>query len=364
MPRDTDDLTGAMMAGPEPQKAGTWTTDHAVRWVRPLVYLGCAAVFTADMVTDVSLFFGLFYIPLVCTAVFHRDPDSAWWLAGIAIVMIVLGFFFPVINAHVVTAIANRALSIAAILITAVLVRHTRLIHDRLAEQTRRTKRAEEVKTLLLTSLGSEIRNPLHAMIGLTELLIAGAEAGQRPPLRQIQDSSHRLLSAVETLIDVTQIEDRHFQSEPVDVAAIPPLVAAAWHRRGTDRQIQVVCSGLEGAKVMSHTDAWAVRRILELLTAIAADAARPGTSIVLGAQALLAQQEAAVTVHFSSADRLKSVLSPLRGDPSYQGTDDAMTATGIGVLLCQRLIAVTGTVLTVDDSTGPSVTLTLRLPA
>ena len=341
----------------------SWNTDQAVRWVRPLVYAGCLGVLTVDIVVDVSLFFGLFYIPLVCTAVFHRDPNAAWWLAGISVAMIVLGFFYPETNLHLATAITNRGLSIIAILVTAVLVRHSRLIQDRLAEQTVRTASAEQAKSILLSSLSEEIRTPLHAMIGLTELLISGADSGQRIPLRQIQSGSRRLLDTVETLIDAAQIEARRFKHDPVDTAVAVRGITRAWERAAAERQVRLICDAAPGRTVMAQTDGWAVRRILELLCGIAVDQVPPGTTITLSVAAR--DEDAAITLRLSSADNLTPVLDVLRASRPRDRRDEFLEpgTAGIGVTLCLELIAAIGAALTINETDGHGVSLTLGLP-
>ena len=57
-------------------KAGWWA-----RWAVPVICVGCGLAFIADITHSQTLAFGLFYVPLVCTAVFLRDRRATWWLA-------------------------------------------------------------------------------------------------------------------------------------------------------------------------------------------------------------------------------------------------------------------------------------------
>jgi hypothetical protein len=38
--------------------------------------------------------YGVVYVPQVCTAAFLRNPHCVWWLAAIAIAMVLLGCIF------------------------------------------------------------------------------------------------------------------------------------------------------------------------------------------------------------------------------------------------------------------------------
>src|SRR3712207_7681101 len=109
------------------------------RWMRLLlipIYIGCSLAFLTDITQQDLLAFGLFYLPLVCTAVFYRDPRAVWWLAGAASVLIGIGYFLPVVHPDQMVAVLNRVLSVAAVLVTAVLVHHARRAQDRAGGQT------------------------------------------------------------------------------------------------------------------------------------------------------------------------------------------------------------------------------------
>src|ERR1700722_1863105 len=90
-------------------------------WLAGLIYISCAVAFAGDLTHDITWAYGVLYIPLVCTAVFYRDPNFVWWLAATAAVMVVLGCLFPAMDFSV-TSLENRLLSIGAILNSAALV--------------------------------------------------------------------------------------------------------------------------------------------------------------------------------------------------------------------------------------------------
>ena len=133
-------------------------------WLRLVIYLACGFALIADLTNDATLAFGVCYIPFVCTAMFHRDPRAVWWLAALASVLVVVGFFVPAVDPDIVAGASDRGLSIAAIFATAFLVHHERKARERLIEQTIRANAAERVKMQLFTNLSHELRTPLSAI--------------------------------------------------------------------------------------------------------------------------------------------------------------------------------------------------------
>ena len=177
--------------------------------MRLVIYVFCAAAFVADVTHRDILAFGVFYIPLVGRAVFHRDPTAAWWLAAIATTLVIIGFAVPGLDTELIAGLTNRMLSIVAILITAYLIHHEGQIRARLAAQTERAEAADRAKTQLFNNLTHEVRTPLAAILGFADLPMAKARADQRGSIGHIQSSGRRLMATLDNLIDLTQIRDR-----------------------------------------------------------------------------------------------------------------------------------------------------------
>ncbi len=87
------------------------------RWLRLSVYIVCGIAFLVDVFTDAALAFGVFYIPLVSTAIYYRNTWAPWWLATLATAMVAVGFFVPSINPDIFHQVAEpRYYSIIAYL--------------------------------------------------------------------------------------------------------------------------------------------------------------------------------------------------------------------------------------------------------
>ncbi|MBN8897521.1 MAG: HAMP domain-containing histidine kinase, partial [Rhodospirillales bacterium] len=258
----------------------------------PAIYLCCAFAFVTDVTYDNRLAFGIAYVPGICTAVAYRRASAVWWLTGLAILLVAVGYFFPVVNADLVESLGNRMLSLGAIVVTAALVRYSRHIQEQLAAQTLRAEAAERAKTELFTNLSQEIRTPLHSIIGFAELMTANCRPDQKAPLAQMQIGGKRLLATIDNVIDLTVIEGRRFRREPVALQPLLRDLVAAAQTWASERDVALSMQE-GGSRAAVETDAWAVRRIVENLLSNALKFTQKGGTVVLR----LAQQDGRATI-------------------------------------------------------------------
>jgi signal transduction histidine kinase len=333
-----------------------------IGWLVPVVYLGCIVAFVADLTVDVfDLPFGILYIPLVCTALFFGDPRWVWRLAGLASVMAIVGHYLPEAPSNVGRAVTIRVLSVAAIWTTAILVRYARGIQDELKQQTARAEAAERIKTEVFTTLSKEMRSPLHTMVGLSAVMIAGCRPDQRMPLQHVQSGSKRLLATIENLIDLTHLDERPIATETVDVSGMIRQAEASNRQMAAERQITVALD-LPSAALTARADAWAVQRILDNLIANALKFSHAGGTVELAAE----QRAGAIALVVRDAGMGMSdeILRRL-GEPYCQELTGVRTAgTGTGLALSRRLARAMGAELAFNSEIGCGTTAILRLPA
>ena len=337
------------------------------RWLRLLtvpIYIGCFLAFLSDVTQEIYISFGLFYVPLICTAVFHRNPRSVWWLAFAAITMIITGFFLPIINPDQSVALTNRALSIVAVLITATLVHHARDIQERLAEQTRRAEAAERMKTAILSTLSEEIRQPLHGLAGLCGVMMADCRPDQRAPLGQVQASGKQLVGMIENLIDLTHLDERAIRVESFDVGQMIQQAVAAVQPAATDKDIMLAIDEEPGPAQVARADTWAVRRILDNLLANALKVSPRGGVVELATESGPNFVELIVrdTGIGMTAEALRKLAGPLIPQPTLGA--QPLNVDGTGLTLSRYLARAMGAELLFDSEPGSGTTVTLRLPA
>ena len=347
--------------------SGSELRDYRSRWTRRMtvpIYIGCALAFLSDVSFEVFMLFGLFYLPLICTAVFHSNPRSPWYLACLATVLITIGFFFPIINPDTVVAIINRILSIAAIFLTAALVRHARVIQDRLAEQTARAEAAERLKTEMFTTLSTEFRQPLQGLAAVAGVMMADCRPDQREPLGRVQQHAERLSASINNLIDLMELPDHALQRQTVDIDHILRGAMEAAYVLARSRQITLVIDQDEPIPHLANSDPWAVRRIVDNLVTNAVKYSPPGSVVELGVET--APQGIVISVRDTGNGIPDPVLRRLGETPQ---SDEAVLVRlgrgpGTGLALCRGLARAMGAELHFDSEAGSGTTVTLLLPA
>jgi two-component system NarL family sensor kinase len=333
------------------ERHGNWA-----RWLVPAIYAGCITAFIADLRSANELAFGVFYAPLIVTAVFHRDKRAVWVLTAIACVMVVIGSVFPDVAKDVTELVVNRALSILALLATAVFVWHARIVQEQLAEQTSRAAAAERIKTEVLTNLSQEIRAPLYAMIGVLELVAADSRPDQKAALGMVRSSGRRLVSTVDNLVDLTQLEGRLVPAEPVDLGQLMRQTAEARRPDAAARQISLVIAIPAGREIIADANPWAVRRILENKIEDAITHTPPGGRIEVSTVA--------------ERDEVSAVIATTGKWPAgamqvTSGADNVpLNPSIMGLALSQRLARTMGARLLFSDGSDEGTTIQLRLRA
>ena len=333
------------------------------RSVLAAIYGACAIFFLGDISVDQTLAIGVVYIPLVATSVFYRDPRSIWWLAGIATGLVGVGLFLPVVSENVAEAIANRVLSIAAIWIVAALMRHERNVAEQLAEQTRRAELADQAKARLLGNLSHELKTPLNAILGFSELMLADCRTDQVQPLGYIKAGGRRLLGTFENLIDLTQLDDRVLQAGAVDLAPLLGDAVRTMRVAAAEQRVSVMLARDRGNLPAALGDAWAVRRIVENLLGNAIKFSNPDGVVEITVEP--SRNLVAIIVRDQGRGIAPDVLLRL-GEPFFQGeagTARHFEGMGTGLALSLRLATAMHGRLVFDSSTGGGTCARLVLP-
>lgn len=97
-------------------------------------------------------------------------------------------------------------------------------LEEKVAERTRELAQANQVQAQFLATVTHELRTPLTSIIAFTELLMKEATPQQQEYLNDVLDSSRRLLSMVNDLLDLSRLGAGRLQIF-TDVLDLPELV-------------------------------------------------------------------------------------------------------------------------------------------
>lgn len=243
---------------------------------------------------------------------------------------------------------------------------------ERLQRDKEAAERANRSKSEFLSRVSHELRTPLNGILGFAQLMsldrVDALAPGQQRRLDSVVRAGRRLLSLINDVLKLTRIESEDFSLTPVSVdawaalsdciALIQPLAdeagvrlptlplgprASAWVK-ADPRALEQVLMNLLSNAIKYNRPAGAVQ--IEVVAPPAETAVR--ISIRDQGRGMNEQQQAAL---FQPFDRLGAENSRTEG-------------SGLGLVICQRLLDAMGGQLQVHSRPGVGSTFSIDLPA
>lgn len=224
--------------------------------------------------------------------------------------------------------------------------------------------RASHAKSRFLSAMSHELRAPMNAILGFSELLRDKPLSPENTLLvEHIHEAGTHLLRLIDDLLDMGRIEAGQFNtsSQPVSVAglvdAVRPLVDSLLARH------QVRLELAPGPDLAVQADAMRLKQVLLNVLSNAIKYNRPGGHVRLAME----QRPAArvrISVHDSgrgiAPERLSALFQPFqRVDAEHSGVD----GMGLGLALSKQFVEMMGGALGVDSTAGVGSTFWIELP-
>jgi signal transduction histidine kinase len=229
-------------------------------------------------------------------------------------------------------------------------------------------KRLDGVKASFFSVVNHEMRTPLTAIIGYTDLLLddESLTSQQLDLLRVVQDNSQRLLGLVTNLLDISRLEDGRLKirPEPLEMANVVDQAMVVITPMAEQKRIAITTDIPDGLPRVYGDP----RRVDQILVNLLSNAVKytPDTgTVVLSAQrdgdADLIQISVIDTGVGIPADLLPELFNRFVRAERAERSD--VMGSGLGLSIAKGLVEAHGGDLWVESEEGCGSTFTFTLP-
>ena len=229
-----------------------------------------------------------------------------------------------------------------------------------------RAKAAEKARSMFFSIVSHDIRTPLNAILGYSELLQrkAGTQADRDEALESIRASGTTLLQLVNDVLDLAKMDAGKLvlQPQPVRLSQLTDEVFASFRLAADGKGVSLLNRTEDVPAVM--LDSHRFRQILFNLVGNAVKFTERGSVTVLASwrDGILDVSVADTGIGIPS-DMLTHILDPFVQvqDPSH--APDRAGGTGLGLSICRRLAEVMGGEIVVKSELGKGSTFRVCIP-
>jgi signal transduction histidine kinase/CheY-like chemotaxis protein len=227
--------------------------------------------------------------------------------------------------------------------------------------------RSSQAKSEFLARMSHDLRQPLNAIVGFTDLLLMTEgeplTQKQRRHLGHVATASRQLLGLINDLRDLSRVESGRMEihPEPCDVAALLDETLALFRTQTQDGRISLV---LETASPLSRllADRVRVQQVLHNLLSNAFKFTPEGGLITVTAKQVGLELEIAVrdTGMGIPPEDQKRIFEAYEQAGSREGQQKGV---GLGLAIAKRLVELHGGRIWVESAPGQGSTFAFRLP-
>ena len=225
-----------------------------------------------------------------------------------------------------------------------------------------KAERANELKAAFFANVTHDLRTPLSSIIGSAEMLAQHVPDAQQDSVRRIERSSRRLLSTINSVLDLSKLETGAVEPdwEPIDVAD-EVLGTAEIFRPQADAQDLTLTTKVAPNHISAELDPTMLHRITDNLMSNALKFTDAGGTVSLRATAT---DEHVTIVVADTGMGIDDAFLP-RLFESFARGDDAIgqAGSGLGLPITKRLTELMDGTIEVDSQKGVGTTFTVRLP-
>ena len=273
-------------------------------------------------------------------------------------------------NAGTVMFIAAAIIGVLLLLLSRLVVGQRKL--EAALAEAREANAANVAKTTFLNSMSHDIRTPMNAIIGFTNIALSmSPEEKVRNCLEKIMKSSDYLMSLINDVLDISRIESGKIKYEPVpcDITEITDTVLAVAHGFLQGRNIEfVVTRGTPTAKYV-YADELRIREVLINILSNAIKFTKDGGTIRFEVEDQPVGDGKHVEVRYRISDTGIGMSEEYQAhlyEEFSQESDGARTnykGTGLGMAITKRYVDMMNGEIHVKSRQGVGTTFTVELP-
>jgi signal transduction histidine kinase len=233
-------------------------------------------------------------------------------------------------------------------------------------------ERANQAKSVFLAKMSHQLRTPLNAVIGYSEMLLEDAEqkndGGQIEDLRRINSAGKHLLSLVTSVLDLSKIEadKTELAVEPFDVASFLDDVVSTSRSLIIANRNEFVVERSSDLGIMI-SDATKLRQsVLNLLSNAGKFTKEGRVTLSIAREKRAGGDWMRITVEDTgigiTPDNVRKLFQDF--NQAEASTASKYGGTGLGLALSQTLCKVMGGGITVESTYGRGSKFTIRVPA
>jgi len=225
---------------------------------------------------------------------------------------------------------------------------------------------AEKARSMFFSVMSHDIRTPLNAILGYSDLLQFGIEdaAERDEALKSIRASGTTLLQLVDDVLDLAKIDSGHLalQPEPLRLSPLVDEVFSSFRLAATGKGLKLVNKTADVPTLL--LDGRRFRQILFNLVGNAVKFTNSGAVTVaasyVGDRLDLSVSDTGCGI---APDMLSRIFDPFvqAQDPSHSA--DKTGGTGLGLSICRRLVEAMGGKLAVESELGKGSTFKSTIP-
>lgn len=232
---------------------------------------------------------------------------------------------------------------------------------------------ANKAKSAFLLSMSHDIRTPMNAIIGFTNIALHQNKVSDiHDSLEKVQQSSNHLLSLLNDVLDFSRIESGKvtISPEPVDIIQLTDNVQAIMNGLlyNRDLKFEVHRENLKNPYVLA--DVLRIREVLVNLLGNAVKFTKDGGEITLDISSYPGADEKHVITRYvvrdngiGMSEEFKKKLFDPFSQEDYANARTLYKGTGLGMAITKKYVDMMGGSIAVESKKGAGSTFTVEIP-